>query len=118
LSYEQLNQIYRYIRAVIVPSIWPEPLPYVVSEALLRGRLVIASQVGGIPEQIDGCPGVFQFHTEDYEKLAEEMLYVKDLNRETVAELGIKNRERVMWKFNNEKTIREFIHLLTKVSCK
>ena len=39
--------------AVVVPSLWPENQPYAVLEAMLLGRTVIASRVGGIPELID-----------------------------------------------------------------
>jgi glycosyltransferase involved in cell wall biosynthesis len=35
---------------IVVPSIWGDPFPYAVMEALGSGRPVIASQVGGIPE--------------------------------------------------------------------
>jgi glycosyltransferase involved in cell wall biosynthesis len=35
---------------VVFPSLSPEPSPYVVAEALLAGRLLVASRVGGVPE--------------------------------------------------------------------
>jgi glycosyltransferase involved in cell wall biosynthesis len=37
---------------VVVPSVWPEPFPMTASEAQNCGVPVIASAVGGIPEQV------------------------------------------------------------------
>ena len=39
-------------RVVAVPSRWPENYPYAVLEAQAAGRAVVASEIGGIPEQI------------------------------------------------------------------
>ena len=39
--------------AVVVPSVWREPCPTVVLEAMLAGAPVIASRIGGIPELVD-----------------------------------------------------------------
>ncbi len=38
--------------ATIVPSIWPEPFAMVILEAMVAGRPVIGSAIGGIPEAI------------------------------------------------------------------
>jgi glycosyltransferase involved in cell wall biosynthesis len=109
------KDLYKKIRAVVIPSVWEEPLPYVVSEALVSGRIVIASRVGGIPEQVVGCEGAFLFEPRDYNALAESILYVEGLNKEKAVELGIRNRELISNKFNNEKIARGFIGLLEKV---
>lgn len=39
-------------KALVVPSIWYENMPYVVLEALSRGKPVIATRMGGVPERI------------------------------------------------------------------
>ena len=45
-------------RVVVVPSRWYENFPYAVLEAQAAGRAVVASAIGGIPEQItDGQDG-------------------------------------------------------------
>lgn len=46
-------------RALIFPSVWHEPAGLVALEAMVTGRAVIASRVGGIPEIVqDGVSGV------------------------------------------------------------
>jgi len=113
LEYSRQEGFYSQIKGVIVPSIAPEPLPYVTAEALLRARILIASRIGGIPEQVKGCKGAFLFEAGNFLELAEILEYVKVLDKETVLDLGFQNREAFMKTFNNEKTINEFVNLVT-----
>lgn len=56
---EELKQIILKARAVIIPSIWLENMPLSLLEALNLGKVVIASNIGGIPEIIkDGDNGL------------------------------------------------------------
>lgn len=112
----EVLMLYRKIRAVLVPSIVAEPSPYVVLEAILRSRVVVASKIGGIPELVEGCKGAFLFEAGNYEQLGEKMLYVKDLSREAIADWGLRNRKIINRKFSNEKTSRKFIRLMNMVS--
>jgi len=114
LGYDLFEKVYRQIRAVIVPSVWPEPLPYVVSEAILRGRLVIASNIGGIPEQIGDTLDTFLFYPADIERLAELIEHVNDLDRQTIIDLASKNREIFLKKFDNERILLDFINMLNR----
>ncbi|MHA1834221.1 MAG: glycosyltransferase, partial [Candidatus Baldrarchaeia archaeon] len=75
----------------------------------------IASNIGGIPEISEGCDGVELFQPGNHKQLAEKMLHVKELSKETIVELGIKNRRNVMKKFISELSVKQFINLLTKV---
>lgn len=39
-------------RLVVVPSVWYEPSPYVIYQSLAAGKLVVGSDIGGIPDLI------------------------------------------------------------------
>lgn len=59
VPYDQVQQAYAANQAVVVPSIWHETYNFVIHEALLAGKLVIASRIGAMPELIrDGVNGM------------------------------------------------------------
>jgi len=69
-------KIFSGIDVLIVPSIWQENSPLVIQEAFLAKVLVIASNIGGIPELIkDGSNGLL-FHTADADDLYKKMEYM------------------------------------------
>ena len=110
------ERVYRQVRAVIVPSICPEPWPYVVVEAIARGRFVIASSTGGIPEQVEGCKGALLFETGNCKQLAEAIDSARSLKRETIIDLGFQNRETFLRRFSNQTTVRRFINVCEQLT--
>jgi len=52
----ELAEVRRHAEALLVPSIWYENASYAVLEALAEGLPIIASRIGGLPEQVE--PGV------------------------------------------------------------
>jgi len=116
LSRAALNELHKSISAVIVPSVWPEPWGYVLTEALLRGQIVLASRIGGIPEQVEGCEGAFLFEAGDYRELARLIDYISGLNMEALIELGSKNRESLLRRFRSEKVSNSIIELINRIT--
>jgi len=115
LNSAEYGRVYRKNKAVIVPSIWQEPFGYVVAEAILRGRVVVASSIGGIPELADGCRGVFLIDPNDPFQLAETIEHVASLSREEASNLGAHNIEVFSSRFENGKILDDFSELLNSV---
>jgi glycosyltransferase involved in cell wall biosynthesis len=110
------ERIYSDVSTTIVPSLWHEPWPYVVIEALIKGRYLIGSRVGGIPEQVEDCKGVTLCEPGDKRQLAAAMSMVKGLSRETIVDLGANNREMFLRRFNNETSMKNMIKLCERVA--
>ncbi|MGI9125968.1 MAG: glycosyltransferase family 4 protein [Mycobacterium sp.] len=59
LPHAELVGLFRSARAVIVPSVWADPCPTVVLEAMAAGRPVIGAASGGIVDMVvDGETGL------------------------------------------------------------
>jgi glycosyltransferase involved in cell wall biosynthesis len=58
LPHDEVLPLFRSARAVIIPSLWADPCPTVVLEAMAAGRPVVASASGGILDMVvDGVTG-------------------------------------------------------------
>lgn len=62
---DELESIVNRSMAVVVPSVWPENFPFSILESLERGKVVIASRIGGIPELIQDNINGFLFNPGD-----------------------------------------------------
>jgi glycosyltransferase involved in cell wall biosynthesis len=112
LSKNSYHELWKKIQVVIVPSICPEPMPYVVTEAVLGRRLVIASHVGGIPEQVEGLDGAFLFQPGNHSELASLMAYLRDLPSDEKIDLGWKNRESFLKRYDEKRNLKHFVATL------
>jgi glycosyltransferase involved in cell wall biosynthesis len=69
---EALTPYLSRARLVVVPSIWYEPSPMVIYQALATGKPVIGSNIGGIPDLLNEQTGLL-FDPGDVEDLAEKI---------------------------------------------
>ncbi|MEO7787193.1 MAG: glycosyltransferase family 4 protein [Sphingomicrobium sp.] len=67
------GDFYRSIDVLIVPSLWPEPLPRTLVEAAAHGCSVIAARSGGIAEVIDVAHQGVLYRADDPDALAAAM---------------------------------------------
>lgn len=93
-SPDELAEIYRQARAVVLPSLWLENAPLVAIEASAHGRAVVASRVGGLPELVEDGRTGFLFDRGDIAGLVERLrLLLTDQSLAT--ELGAAGHERL-----------------------
>jgi glycosyltransferase involved in cell wall biosynthesis len=111
LNLASLNELYEQLRAIVFPSICPEPLPYAISETILKSRLVIASDTGGSPEIGKDCKGVFFFESGNTRELAEKIEYVAALDKDDVGDLSAQSREIFLKNFKDDIVLKEFVNL-------
>lgn len=80
VSGNQMPEIYASADCVIVPSMWYETYNFVLREALKSGALVIASDIGAMPEAVEEGKNGFIFTPANKESLAEKIRIAKDFN--------------------------------------
>jgi len=100
---------------VAVPTVWPDPLPRAVLEAMAAGRPVVASAAGGIPEMIEnGVQGTLT-PPGDVEALAAALeRLVRD--PEARERMGAAARERVQARFTVDRHVDRVERVLLRVS--
>lgn len=57
---EELVNLLQQAKIVVVPSLWEEPFGIVALEAMACGCIVIASNIGGLPEAVGNCGELFE----------------------------------------------------------
>lgn len=108
LNKEQMTDVTRKCKFVVVPSIWYENCPYSVLETLAIGKPIIGSNMGGIPELIIDNENGFIYNTveeltEKMNTLFEDKDLVKQFSKES-KELAKQNYDREVY-YNKLKQI-------------
>ena len=73
ISYDDLPKFYQKASVVIVPSELYESFSYTVAQAMSCGRIVIASNIGGIPETLNYGKAGFLFEPGNIESLIKKI---------------------------------------------
>ncbi len=94
----------RDVRVVVMPSIWEETAGLAAIEQMIRGRLVIASRIGGLAEVVDDVG--LQFPPGNPEALADCMRRVIQ-NASIIDSIGPKARVRACQLFPRARMVEE-----------
>jgi glycosyltransferase involved in cell wall biosynthesis len=109
----ELHSVFEFVHVVVMPSVVEETAGLAAIEQMMRGRLVIASSIGGLAE-IVGQAGLL-FPPRDVAALAACMKRViADPN--LVIHLGVTARKRALELFGHERTLDEHEQLYRRLS--
>jgi glycosyltransferase involved in cell wall biosynthesis len=111
----EVLKVIRKVRVLTVPSLSPEPAPYSAVETCLYGRLLIASKIGGIPEIVGDLLGVKLIPSGDEDELSDALDWALSMGRYEAVELGLKNRENILRRFDKRKSVNELVKVFEKV---
>jgi len=107
------QQTMKDVAAVLMPSVWEETAGLAAIEQMMRGRLVIASDIGGLGEVVDGCG--FRFPAGSTEALAQCMRTVLD-HPEVIVRNGDAARRRALDLFSQRRMVKEHFDLYCQLA--
>ena len=104
LSGADLTEALREVRVVVMPSVCEETAGLAAIEQMMRGRLVIASKIGGLAEVVDDA--ALMFPPGDAQTLAGCM---REVLRDSsiVDSIGLKARDRARVMFQRKRMVQE-----------
>jgi len=109
-NFDNLQELIKRSRAVIVPSEWYENSPNIVLEANTHGKPVIGANIGGIPEMIeDNLTGLI-FEMGNSDDLCSKIKYLMD-NPNKATEMGKRARLFVEQERNAEKHYQSLMEI-------
>jgi glycosyltransferase involved in cell wall biosynthesis len=113
-SGDDLWDLVRESRAVVLPSEWYENAPMSLLEAYSLGKPVIGADIGGIPELVRPDTG-FQFASGDVRALAERLSHVAKLDDARVEAMGRAGRDFVARDFTAASYLRSMQDLYAAI---
>ena len=112
LDKEQMTDVTRKCKFVVVPSIWYENCPYSVLETLTIGKPIIGSNMGGIPELVIDNENGFIYNT--IEELTEKMNLLFE-NEDLVKQFSKKSKELAKQNYDREVYYNKLKQIYDKV---
>ncbi len=89
---DEIIEIYKDIDAFVLPS-YQETLPCVIAEAMALGTIVIATEVGGIPEMVSTGETGFLYSAGDTKRLSEILNEIGALGSDNIEKMSSKSKE-------------------------
>jgi glycosyltransferase involved in cell wall biosynthesis len=106
----QITSLYEWSDVVIMPTITPEPFGRVAVEAMSRGKPVIASRIGGIPEIVEHGQTGLLVQPDDPEDLTEKIMLL-ETGVDTRRRMGTMALQVCRTKFDSGRITKQLLEL-------
>jgi glycosyltransferase involved in cell wall biosynthesis len=110
---ERMAAFYHNARFLVIPSMWFEGCPLVVSEAMSFGLPVIASRIGGLPELVDHRVTGLLFEPGNAAELAEKIRLLWD-NPSVCRRMGEAGRQKALRAYGEEAYYKRLVAVYNK----
>ena len=114
-SGDELHDLIRGARAVVLPSEWYENAPMSVLESFALGKPVIGADIGGIPEMIVHGENGWIFPSADVDSLADLLLRVLKSDDAVIEHMGRAARYGAERDFNRSQYTSKVLDLYSKL---
>jgi len=111
---KELKRLVGEASFVVVPSQWYENCSMSVLEAMAMGKAIIASNVGGLPEQIDDGKTGLLFGMGDAGELKEKMMILAE-NKKLRLQMGKAARKKLIKEYSFAMHGEKIINLFAKL---
>jgi glycosyltransferase involved in cell wall biosynthesis len=112
LGHVDALEFYSSIDILVVTSIWAEPLPRVIYEAMSQGVAVLATDVGGNPEIMTGDLSAFLYSPGDIEMLVKKYNMLRNMmTNEFSSRLIVESR-----KYSSENVSDKYLEIYKELS--
>jgi glycosyltransferase involved in cell wall biosynthesis len=101
--------------AIALPSIWYEIAPKSVLEAQARGKPVVTTRIGGLPELVEDGENGLLVEAGDRVGLADALRRVLATDEGALAAMGAKGRQQATTRFTRDRYYREMTALYAEL---
>lgn len=105
---QDMEKIIEGAKTIIVPSEWYENCPYALLQSLAKGKVVIASRIGGLPELIDDGNTGFLFEAGNADDLEQKIERVFSMKRDEYEAMS-EHISRVAYERHNWEQYADFL---------
>lgn len=115
LQGQALDDFYRKCRFLVLPSTWYEGFPGVVLEAMIQGKPVVCSKIGGLPEIVDDGVNGLLFDPGNPEDLAAKIERLWN-RQDQCSDMGRAGRAKALQEYSPERYYEALMHVYRRAS--